>query len=593
MRLVKLAIRNFRGIHELDWDINGNMVCLVGSGDSTKSTILLALEYLFSPTSNLALSDVDFYRMNVDESIEITAVITELPQPRPSEKSLLSDDKFGLCLGFWDPNNKRLSETQDNKDFQKALQIRLKVDRDLEPEWQVISLQNNGKEPQTLYVPDRRQLGVASIGNFGDADLAWGRNSALSRLTQKESLTQIPALLADAERGVLQALRDMDFSALTSAVEDTKAIAQSLGVESQYELRPGMNPIKFNIRQGAISLFDGNLPLSLRGAGSRRLMTMAIHKASVPDGAVILVDEIENSLEPYRIRHLIRQLRPKPSDKHQVIFTTHSPTAVVECDSSELYTVHTKNGTVSISCVGADFQDVVRSVPEAFLSKKVIICEGKTEAGFLVGLDEHYWEVKHKESPSSFKFQTMAEAGVAPIESPRSGGSESPKYAVALSKLGYCVAYLGDSDRDLKPSAEEMKATGVEKVFLWEGELEIERRLCMDLPLKGLKQLVTLAIELQGSEESVWDKIHAVLKASSITIEKNKDIDVLLKKIEEQKLRECIGKAADDSHESKAWFKRMDKGKRLGELVARYLDQMQNTSTAKTLCELEKWCYGG
>ncbi|MCZ2128426.1 MAG: AAA family ATPase [Anaerolineales bacterium] len=589
MRLVNLSIRNFRGIQELNWDIKGNMVCLIGPGDSTKSTILLALEYLFSLTWNLAITDVDFHGMNINKPIEITAVITEFPQPRTSEKSLLSEDKFGLYLGFWDSKNKRLFEIQDNKDFQKALQIRLKIDRDLEPEWQVVSLQNNGKEPQTLSVSDRRQLGVASIGNYGDADLAWGRNSALSRLTQREDLTQIPTLLANAERELLQALKDVDFSALTQAVENTKTIAESLGVESQSELRPGMNPMKFSLKQGAISLFDGDLPLLLRGAGSRRLMTMAVHKASVPDGAVILVDEIENSLEPYRIRHLIRQLRPKSSDKHQVIFTTHSPTAVVECDANELYTVHARNGIVSISCVGADFQDVVRSVPEAFLSKKVIICEGKTEAGFLIGLDEHYWKVKHKESTSPFKFQTMAEAGAAPIESPKSGGSNSPKYAVALAQLGYLVAYLGDSDRDLTPSMNDMKAEGVKEVFLWEGKLEIERRLCLDLPWEGLKQLITLAAELQGSEESVWDTIFKILETSGYRFEKVRDIDSLREQVEEPNLRECIGKAAD----SKSWFKRMDKGKALGELVAKYLDQMQNTSAAKTLCELEKWCYGG
>lgn len=590
MRLVKIIIRNFRGIRELDWDIKGSMVCLVGSGDSTKSTILLALEYLFSPTWNLAISDVDFYRMNINEPIEIKAVITELPHSQVSEKPLISEDKFGLYLGFWDPDKNCLSEIQDDKNFQKALNIRLKIDRDLEPEWQVVSLQSNGKEPQTLSVADRRQLGVASIGNYGDADLAWGRNSALSRLTQKENLTQIPTLLADAERNILHALKEMDFSALSQAVESTKTIAQALGVESQYEFRPGMNPMKVSLRQGAISLFDGDLPLSLRGSGSRRLMTMAIHKASVPDGAVILVDEIENSLEPYRIRHLIRQLRPKSSEKHQVIFTTHSPTAVVECNASELYAVHARNGVASVSCIGVDFQDVVRAVPEAFLSKKVIICEGKTEAGFLIGLDKHYWQVKHQDANSPFKYQTMAEAGVAPIESPKSGGSESPKYAVALAKLGYLVAYLGDSDRDLNPSEEKMKAAGVEQVFLWEGELEIERRLCLDLPWEGLKQFVALAVELQGSEESVWDKIYAILTASNYKFEKTKDIDVLLMKIEERNLRECIGKAADAD---KGWFKRMDKGKALGELVARYLDQMQNTSTANTLSELEKWCYGG
>ena len=106
------------------------------------------------------------------------------------------------------------------------------------------------------------------------------------------------------------------------------------------------------------------------------------------------------------------------------------------------------------------------------IGRKVIVCEGKTETGFLISLDKDYWQEKHRNDATWRKYQTMAEAGVSPIESPKSGGSESPKYAVALAKLGYRVAYFGDSDCDLNPSEEQMKTAGVEKVLLWDGDVE-------------------------------------------------------------------------------------------------------------------------
>ena len=104
MKLRKLTIKNFRGIREMEWNLTGDMICLIGPGDSTKSTILLALEYLFSGNWSLSVSDVDFYQMNVQAPIEIAAVVTELSD------ALISEDKFGLHLGFWNSHDGRLYE---------------------------------------------------------------------------------------------------------------------------------------------------------------------------------------------------------------------------------------------------------------------------------------------------------------------------------------------------------------------------------------------------------------------------------------------------------------------------------------------------
>ncbi|MDO9546411.1 MAG: AAA family ATPase [Pelolinea sp.] len=579
MKLRKLIIENFRGIHNMEWDLSGDMVCLVGPGDSTKSTILLALEYIFSPSWNLPVNDTDFYQMNVESPIKISAVITELPD------TLISEDKFGLFLGFWNKVDYIHTEQQSDED-QKALLIRLTIKSDLEPEWEIISIQTDEREPQKIYASDRRSLGVARIGNYTEADLAWGRNSALSRLTQKEDLSQIPSMLAEAERNVIKALDTMDFNALSQSIQEVIPNAQSLGIDAQSEFRAGMDPLRINLRQGAIALFDGNLPLSLRGAGSRRLMVMAIHKSAVKEGAIILVDEIENSLEPYRLRHLIRQLRPKDGEKHQVIFTTHSSDVLVECNSNELYVTNSKDGKTTISSVGEDLQAIVRSIPEAFLCRKVVVCEGKTEAGLLISLDKNFWQERHQQTTSRFRYLTMAEAGVAPVESPKSGGTEAPKYAIALANLKYRVTYFGDSDCDLNPSEEQMKAGGVEEILIWGGCVEIERRLCLDFPLTSLKEFIDLAVDLKGNSQSVWDKIYEQLP-KNISLTRKQDFDTLVTEVEEATLRECLGKAADKGE----WFKRHDKGMALGKLLSNYLSDMQDTPTMATLNFLEKWCY--
>ena len=393
-------------------------------------------------------------------------------------------------------------------------------------------------------------------------------------------------MLAEAERNILKALDNMDFNALAQSIREVLLNAQSLGIDAQANFRAGMDPLRVNLRQGAIALFDGNLPLSMRGAGSRRLMVMAIHKAAVKEGAIILVDEIENSLEPYRLRHLIRQLRPKDGEKHQVIFTTHSSVVVVECHSNELYVTNSQDGKTVISSVGKDLQAVVRNIPEAFLCRKIVVCEGKTEAGLLISLDKHYWQEKHRHTSSSFRYLTMAEAGTAPIESPGSGGSEAPKYAVALANLKYRVTYFGDSDCDLNPSEEQMKAGGVEEVLIWDGCVEIERRLCLDLPLAALKEFIDLAVKFKGNPQSVWDKIYEHLP-KNILPTRNQNFDKLITEIEEVSLRECLGKAANEGK----WFKRHDKGMALGKLLSQYLDNMRDTPTMTTLNSLEKWCY--
>lgn len=595
MKIRKLIVKNFRGIQKLEWEIYTDMVCLVGPGDSTKSTILLAMEYLFWPNWFLQISDIDFFKLNVDELIEISAIITDPPS------TLVTEEKYGLFLGFWNPIDKVHEEQKDDQD-QKALQIQLKVTKDIEPEWNIVSLQKDGKEPQRISANDRRLLGVARIGNFIENDLSWGRNSALMRITQKDNLEKIPSLLVDAERQIIANLKKLDFSALDDVINLIGNNARSFGMNNQDCLKASMDPARISLRQGAIALFDGELPIALRGEGSRRLLVMAAHKIAVREGAIILIDEIENCLEPYRLRHLIRQLRPKSKENHQVVFSTHSPITIEENDAQEIYVVQSNEGVTTIVNVDEDLQKIVRSIPEALLSKRIIVCEGKTESGFLISLDQEYWQKKHEQSPMEHRYSCLAEAGVMPIEISKSGGTEAPKYAAELAMLGYAVAYLGDSDTSLQPSETDLKDMGI-NVVLWEkGEkgVSIEERLCLDLPVDGLQKLIELAIELEVEEcetlanacDKVWDRI--INKIYNKTNKKitERNVEKIIQTIEIKLFRELLGEAAKGKRKTETgWFKRKDKGAALGTLVAKYLDEMEDTPTMMNLKTLENWCY--
>ena len=62
MKIRKIDVLNFRGIKHLEWKLPDQQVfCLIGKGDSAKTTILEAIRCTFSPQWNLPFNDSDFH----------------------------------------------------------------------------------------------------------------------------------------------------------------------------------------------------------------------------------------------------------------------------------------------------------------------------------------------------------------------------------------------------------------------------------------------------------------------------------------------------------------------------------------------------
>lgn len=82
MKLTNLEIKNFRGIKHTSvfFPQDSRIICLIGAGDSGKSTLLAAVEWALWPSWSLVATDTDFYNCDTSVPIEITLSITELPE---------------------------------------------------------------------------------------------------------------------------------------------------------------------------------------------------------------------------------------------------------------------------------------------------------------------------------------------------------------------------------------------------------------------------------------------------------------------------------------------------------------------------------
>ena len=72
LRICHIEIRNFRGIRTLSWHVKGDFNCIIGAGDTCKTTILAALDYALSPRTAISFDDSDFFGQNVEQDSSST-----------------------------------------------------------------------------------------------------------------------------------------------------------------------------------------------------------------------------------------------------------------------------------------------------------------------------------------------------------------------------------------------------------------------------------------------------------------------------------------------------------------------------------------
>lgn len=569
MQIRHVSIKNFRGIQKMDWTIQSQIICLVGAGDSTKSTILDAIEFALSPRWNITFEDCDFYSENTEEPIEIIVTVGQIP------KELLKQEKFGLEQRGWSKDDGLHDEPQDNDE--SVLSIRLEVNESLEPQWTVFNDRN--QEGHTISIRDREKLGMSRLGNFIDKHLYWGQGSALSNLTTDRKENAAPMII-EAHRKARDEAKIDDIEVFKDTAARAEAIAKDLGFRPKGSLRPALDPRAINIGLGAITIHDGDIPLRLTGLGSRRLIALGIQLSCVEDGSLLLIDEIEHGLEPHRLRHLLQYLQKSinkdPDKAGQVIMTSHSATTIVELSAETLYIARSTNGETIVNNVPQNLQNIVRKVPEAFLGLKVVVCEGKTELGILRAIED-YWITQKNREP-------LAHNGAVLVYGEGDGFQNT---ALGLANLGYETCCFADGDKldELNPSLDDLRSKGI-STFHWSKPHATEQVLANELSIAALKKMIALAIEIRG-EQSVYGTIQNTFSAENRS--KNNDIDEWLANgVAEGDIRKAVGEAAKE----KGWFKRINCGEDLGKLIIDDLPNLSGKETATILEQIEGWIYG-
>jgi ABC-type thiamine transport system ATPase subunit len=476
MQIRNVQIQRFRGIKSLDWCVDGQIICLIGPGDSTKSTILSAIDYALSPRWRIDFNDSDFHGGDASAPFVITVTVGGLPD------EFKSDTKFGLYLRGW--TNGRIHD-EPEEDDELVLSVQLSVDKSLEPKWTVIN--DRAPDGKPISANDRDSFGIVWIGEFMDRHLTWMRGSVLSRLTGKSE--ELTSLLAEISRAARSSISSDKLPKLTAATQQLAKLSRAVGVQPKDIFRPHLDIKSVDVNAGALSLHDGDIPIRLSGSGTRKLITLALQKEIVSGGSVALIDEVEIGLEPHRLRRLIRSLREDSAGPlGQIFMTTHSSVVVDELPCTELRVVRVRDGDVTVQAIDEKSQKTVRRSPEVFLSSAIVVCEGITEVGFCKALDA--WWLK------SENYDPLAVKGISLVDG---NGVAAKPYAKAMAGIGYTTAFFADSDRPLNPSRVVLEASGV-TVILWGDSLCLEQRVAADLPWDGVQQLLTLAATFATEE---------------------------------------------------------------------------------------------
>lgn len=574
MQVRQIKVVHFRGIEFLDWKPGAPFCCLIGPGDSGKSTVLDAVEAALSARW-FAFTEPDFLACDTTRPIVIEATVGEL------SKALKSDERLGLYVRGWTSAGELRDEPED--DDEPVLTVRLTVDASMEPVWELIC--DRVDDPRTLSNRDRALFGLVRLAGEDARHLAWGQGSVLSRLTgdTHEASTR----LAQAYKAARENAKLDEIESLANAAEKAEGFAKGLGayVEGSYE--PGLELGRSGLSSGSIALHDDGVPLRLAGLGTRRLATLAIQKSAISEGAIVLVDEIEHGLEPHRIIGAIAKLKADQDGSvaagrpvGQVLMTTHSDVAIGETGPERLRVVQMtrpgRQGAVLAPTAPDSIRALMRFTPRALFARRILVTEGNTEIGMLLGIREH-WPARHAGKP-------IEQLGVAIADG---NGAQAPAMALALHELGYETAIFRDSDTSLSPAEQTSLAAAGIQVFEYGGDLNTEQAIFRAASDELVQELLNFAREERG-DDAVDNNIDIKLPELTLAvIRETFSAWKFFSELDGLQLREAIAEVTV----RKKWFKDQRIGRGLSPMVWRIAEAAPGSPLATALHQAEAWLY--
>ena len=563
-RIFNLQIKNYRSFQNFSFNFQGkNIICLVGRGDSGKTTILEAINAVLSPLWNLSFYDNDFYNLNTKEPIEISVTLADIPDAWKLE------NKFGLYLKGYDKQKNEIVENYDGELF-PAIKIVLTVDETLEPRWEVVN--DISGERKAISGSDRAKLNIFCIADYLDRHFSLASGSPLySLFKQEEGILDSSALITATRQ--IKALLDKDdtFPELKPILKKITTNAQQMGLAID-ALIPTIDSKDISIKDGKLSIHDAQkIPLRMKGKGSKRITSIAIQLATTDKKSIVLIDEIEQGLEPDRAKCLVASLK-KDLNQGQTFFSSHSRDVICELQCSDIYRLNDQHQLQEFS---ENLQGLIRKCPEMVFAKKVILCEGATEVGFCRALN------KYRTDNGLYDFSY---SGIVVIDGT---GSTQVDYAREILSLNIPLLWFCDSDRDdVNNQKTEIIGAGA-TVVDWDNNSSFEEALFKNINDQDIISILSLVTKIISEKDGI-DKPEAISKIKQSVSSRFPEFEnELSQEVFSAAARTALAQTAN----KKEWFKTVSYGEDLGsQIIPQIMQHSTDNEVYKKVKMICNWC---
>lgn len=484
MQIRSLTIKRYRGIETFAWKPNPGINCLVGPGDSFKSTVLAAISLLLAPYPLGPCSEFDFYRRRLADGFEIEAYIGNLDL-----QALGSEQKLPHLHGWQQGAPVALPEGG----AEPVLRCRVRGNPDLELVYELPMA--GADQPPPFSSSLRRKLMLARLAGEERAtrDLRLGIGSLLDRhLKTSEMRASVHETIASAT-----AAMEVPAAAQT-ALAGIKTSFRSVGLPADLHL--GLVPTQGNALVGMVALMSGAsvteaIPIANAGTGTKQMALLSLSAALVGSAPILVIDEPERGLEPYRQRSVAQRITQLTGSHGQAFLTTHSPAILETLPPDSVWRM--RHGQQPLRFAGNALNRLLANDPEAFFARIPILCEGVTEMGLLDellppllghGLDGH---------------------GIRLVD----GEGQPNVLDIADAFAGAGIVYGAFLDNEDTYSGRRNRLRGEKCIdFIWAGTKNIEDATCRGLARDGLFQLIADAaeatqIEARYLEDQVFQAI--------------------------------------------------------------------------------------
>jgi putative ATP-dependent endonuclease of OLD family len=464
MQIRRIAIHRYRGIEDFTWKPRPGVNCLIGPGDSFKSTVLSAISLLLAPYPLGPCSEFDYHRRRLAAGFEIEAYIGSLDLG-----ALGTEQRLPHLFGWENDHPVALPEGT----AEPVLRCRVRGTPDLEL---VYELPIEGTEqPPTFTSALRRKLTLARLAGEERAsrDLRLGTGSLLDRHLKTSDMrgTVHDAIAnATAEMAIPQTSQDA-----LAAIQRTFGTA---GLPTDLHL--GLVPTQGNALVGMVALVSGPtvteaIPITHSGSGTRQLALISLSVALVGGAPILVIDEPERGLEPYRQRAVAKQLSELAGRHGQIFLTTHSPIVLSALPPGSVWRM--RPGQEPVSFDGPPLTQLLSADPEAFFCPVPILCEGETEMGIL---DELLPPALNKE---------LDRCGVHLID----GRGQPNVLAIADAFIQSGIRRGALLDNEVQYSGRRAAIEQQTCALVWQGAVNIEDAVCKLMPLDRLFDLLPYA----------------------------------------------------------------------------------------------------